>query len=86
MLFSLTILVCIYNDDILYIIYYNNILYFYVAENRTLLLNKANIFSKNIIKTVPVLTPTSLITLTNCKVIVAIITLILINRVYRDQS
>ena len=50
MLFSLTILVCIYNDDILYIIYYNNILHCYVAEYRTLLLNKAKIFNKNIIK------------------------------------
>ena len=82
MLFPLTILVCIYNDDILYIVYYNNI-YRYVAEKRTLLL-KANIFNKNIIKTVPVLTPTSLIILTNCKVIVTILTLILINRVYRN--
>ena len=44
-----------------------------MAENRTLLLSKA----KNIIKTVPVLTPTSLIILTNCKVIVTILTLIL---------
>ena len=84
MLFSLTILVCIYNDEILYIIYYNDILYCYVAENRALLLNKANIFSKNIIKTVPVLTSTSLIILTNSNVIVAILTLILINHVYCD--
>ena len=52
MLFSLTVIVCIYNEDILYVIYYNNILCCYVAENRTLLLNKANIFTKNIIKTV----------------------------------
>ena len=84
MLFSLTILVCIYNDDILYLIYYSNILYCYVAENRTLLLNKANIFNKNRIKAVPVLTPTSLIILKNCKLIVTILTLILLNRVYRD--
>ena len=65
-------------------IYYNNILYSYVAENRALLLNKTNIFNKNIIKNVPVLTPTSLIILTICKVIVTILTLILINLVYRD--
>ena len=64
-LFPITILVCIYNDDILYKIYYNNTLYCYVAENRTLILNKANILNKNIIKTVPVLTPTSLKILTN---------------------
>ena len=33
-LFSLTIRVSIYNDDILYIIYYFNILYCYRAENK----------------------------------------------------
>ena len=34
MLLFLPMLVCIYNDDILYIIYYNNILYCYVAKNK----------------------------------------------------
>ena len=71
-----------YNDDILYIIYYNNILYCYVDENQTLLLNKAKIFNKNIIIPVPVLKPTSLIILTNCKVIVNIFFLILNNRCF----